>query len=74
MLGLLLLAPVLTSALEHSRDEAVRAGTAEVLDSRIPALDKLRVAQDVLDEVDEAEEQRRVAGRLGGARRPAGQR
>ena len=56
VLGLLLLAPVLTSALEHSRDEAVRAGAAEVLDSRIPALDKLRVAQDVLDEVDDAEE------------------
>jgi MFS family permease len=55
VVGLLLLAPVLTSALEHSRDEAVRAGAAEVLDSRIPALDKLRVAQDVLDEVDEAE-------------------
>ena len=28
VLGLLLLAPVLTSALEHSRDEAVRAGAA----------------------------------------------
>jgi MFS family permease len=56
VLGLLLLAPVLTSALEQSRDEAVRAGAAEVLDSRIPALDKLRVAQDVLEEVDEAEE------------------
>ena len=56
VLGLLLLAPVLTSALEESRDEAVRAGTAEVLDSRIPALDKLRVAQDVLVEVDEAED------------------
>jgi MFS family permease len=55
VLGLLLLAPVLTSALEHSRDEAVRAGAAAVLDSRIPALDKLRVAQDVLDEVDRAE-------------------
>jgi hypothetical protein len=55
VLGLVLLAPVLTSALEHSRDEAVRSGAAEVLDSRIPALDKLRVAQDVLDEVDEAE-------------------
>jgi MFS family permease len=55
VLGLLLLAPVLTSALEQSREEAVRAGAAEVLDSRIPALDKLRVVQDVLDEVDEAE-------------------
>jgi MFS family permease len=56
VLGLLLLAPVLTSALDHSRDEAVRAGAAEVLDSRIPPLDKLRVAQDVLEAVDEAEE------------------
>lgn len=56
VLGLLLLAPVLTSALEQNRDEAVRAGAAEVIDSRIPALDKLRVAQDVLDEADEAEE------------------
>jgi hypothetical protein len=56
VLGLLLLAPVLTSALEQSRDEAVRAGAAAVLDSRIPALDKLRVAQDVLDEVEEAED------------------
>ena len=56
VLGLLLLAPVLTSALEDSRDEAVRAGTAKVLDSRIPALDKLRVAQDVLVEADEAED------------------
>ncbi len=56
VLGLLLLAPVLTSALEQSREEAVRAGAARVLDSRIPALDKLRVAQDVLDEVEEAED------------------
>jgi MFS family permease len=56
VLGLLLLAPVLTSALERSRDEAVRAGAAAVLDSRIPPLDKLHVAQDVLDEVDKAEE------------------
>jgi MFS family permease len=55
VLGLLLLAPVLTTALERNQEEAVRAGTAEVLDSRIPALDKLRVAQDVLVEVDEAE-------------------
>ena len=54
VLGLLLLAPVLTTALEESRDEAIRAGAAEVLDSRIPPLDKLRVAQDVLDEVARA--------------------
>ena len=34
----------------------MRAGAAEVLDSRIPPLDKLRLAQDVLDEVDRAKE------------------
>jgi MFS family permease len=55
VLGLLLLAPILTSALNQSRDEAVRAGAAVVLDSRIPALDKLSIVQDVLDEVDKAE-------------------
>ena len=56
VLGLLLLAPVLTSALEQNRDEAIRAGAAKVLDSRIEPLDKLRLAQNVLDAVDEAEE------------------
>ena len=56
VLGLLLLAPVLTSALEENRDEAIRAGAAVVLDSEIPPLDKLGVAQDVLDEVDRADE------------------
>jgi len=54
VLGLLLLAPVLTSALEKNRDEAIRAGAAVVLDSQIPPLDKLGVAQDVLAEVDRA--------------------
>ncbi len=55
VLGLLLLAPVLTTALEESRDEAIRAGAAQVLDSGIPPLDKLGVAQDILDEVERAE-------------------
>jgi MFS family permease len=55
VLGLLLLAPVLTTALEENRDEAIRAGAAKVLDSRIEPLDKLRLAQNVLDAVDEAE-------------------
>jgi MFS family permease len=54
VLGLLLLAPVLTTALDHNRDEAIRAGAAIVLDSRISPLDKLGVAQDVLTEVDRA--------------------
>ncbi|HUF00877.1 MAG TPA: MFS transporter [Gaiellaceae bacterium] len=52
VLGLVLLAPVLTTALEENREEAIRAGAAVVLDSDIPPLDKLSVAQDVLDEVD----------------------
>ena len=56
VLGLLLLAPVLTTALEENRDEAIRAGAAKVLDSRIEPLDKLRLAQNVLETVDEAEE------------------
>jgi MFS family permease len=56
VLGLLLLAPVLTSALDENREEAIRAGAAVVLDSEIPPLDKLRVAQDVLDEVDRSSE------------------
>ena len=54
VLGLVLLTPVLTAALDRNEDEAVRAGAAEVLDSDIPALDKLRLAQDVLDEVRRA--------------------
>ena len=56
VLGLILLAPVLTGALDENRDEAIRAGAAVVLDSEIPPLDKLGVAQDVLAEVDRADE------------------
>jgi MFS family permease len=52
VVGLVLLAPVLTGALDENRDEAIRAGAAVVLDSQIPPLDKLGVAQDVLAEVD----------------------
>jgi hypothetical protein len=46
----------LTSALDRNRDLAIRAGAAKVLDSDIPPLDKLRVAQDVLDEVERAKD------------------
>jgi predicted MFS family arabinose efflux permease len=60
VLGLLLLAPVLTSALDRNQDLAIRAGAAEVLDSTIPPLDKLRLAQDVLDEVDTAKDDGRL--------------
>jgi hypothetical protein len=55
VIGLLLLSPIFASALEQNRDDALRAGAAAVLDSRIPPLDKLRVAQDVLVEVNDAE-------------------
>ena len=54
VIGLLLLAPVLATALERNKDDAIDAGAAVVLDSRIPPLDKLGVAQDVLDQVTEA--------------------
>ena len=57
VLGLLLLAPVLTSALDRNKEEAIRAGAAKVLDSRIPPLDKLGVARDVLAEVDASKKQ-----------------
>ena len=54
VVGLLLLAPVLTDALERNQEEATRAGVAVVLDSRVDAFDKLGIARDVLREVDEA--------------------
>ena len=70
VLGLLLLAPVLTSALDENRDEAIRSGAAIVLDSRIPPLAKLGVAQDVLAEVDRAND----AGELPNVQRALGSR
>jgi MFS family permease len=54
VLGLLLLAPLLTSALDRNEQDALRAGAAVVLDSEIPPLDKLGVAQDVLEAVNAA--------------------
>ncbi len=54
VLGLLLLTPIFTSALDTNKENALRAGTAIVLDSSIPPLEKLGVAQDVLHAVDEA--------------------
>ena len=48
VVGLLLLTPVFTTALDRNEDRALRAGAAAVLDSRIPPLEKLAVAQDVL--------------------------
>ena len=48
VVGLLLLTPVFTTALDRNEDRALRAGAAAVIDSSIPPLDKLAVAQDVL--------------------------
>lgn len=59
VLGLLLLAPMLTAALDRNEDDALRAGAASVLDSDIPPLDKLGVAQDVLEQVEAAGANRR---------------
>lgn len=59
VLGLLLLAPVLTSALDRNEDLAIRAGTAAVLDAPIAPLDKLRIARDVLEAVDAAQVEER---------------
>ena len=59
--------------------EAIRAGAAVVLDSRIPPLDKLGVAQDVLAEVDRAHDvgeaaRRRASARRAGRTTPTGTR
>jgi MFS family permease len=48
VVGLLLLTPVFTTALDRNEQRALRAGAAAVIDSSIPPLDKLGLAQDVL--------------------------
>jgi MFS family permease len=60
VLGLLLLTPLFTADLERNEDDALAAGTSAVLDSRIPPLDKIGVARDVLVAVDEAKEEARI--------------
>jgi MFS family permease len=55
VVGLLLLTPVFTTALDQSRDDALEAGAAAVLDSRISPTEKIGLAQDVLAEVAAAE-------------------
>jgi MFS family permease len=60
VLGLLLLTPIFIADLQRNKDEALAAGTSFVLDSRIPPLDKIGVARDVLVAVDEAEAEARV--------------
>jgi MFS family permease len=60
VLGLLLLTPIFTTNLERNEDNALAAGTAAVLDSRIPPLEKLAVARDILVAVDEAKDEARI--------------
>ena len=60
VLGLLLLTPIFTTDLHRSEDNALAAGTAAVLDSRIPPLDKIAVARDILVAVDEAKDEARI--------------
>ena len=58
VLGLLLLTPIFTTDLERNEEDALAAGTSVVLDSRIPPLEKLGVARDVVVAVDEARSRR----------------
>jgi MFS family permease len=60
VLGLLLLTPIFTTDLERNRDDALTAGTAAVLDSSIPPLQKIGVARDILVAVDQGEAEARV--------------
>src|SRR5262245_36913668 len=60
VLGLLLLTPIFTAGLDRNEHDVLRAGTAVVLDSRIPPLRKLSVARDVLVAVDAAKEEARI--------------
>lgn len=60
VLGLLLLTPIFTAGLERNEDDALAAGTSAVLDSRIPPLEKIAVARDILVAVDEAKEEARI--------------
>ena len=60
VLGLLLLTPIFTADLDRSRDDALAAGTAAVLDSSIPPLQKIGVARDILVAVDQGEAEARV--------------
>jgi hypothetical protein len=60
VLGLLLLTPIFTHDLNKGEDDALTAGTAVVLDSKISPLEKLGVARDILVAVNEAEKEARI--------------
>jgi hypothetical protein len=52
VLGLLVLIPVFTSDLVEQKDAAKQAGTAALLDAKIPALSKIDLAQRLRDQLD----------------------
>jgi hypothetical protein len=60
VLGLVLLTPIFTADLDRNEQDALAAGTAAVLDSRISPLDKIGVARDVLLAVDKAKADARI--------------
>jgi MFS family permease len=60
VLGLLVLTPLFTTDLHKNEDNALAAGTAAVLDSQIPPLQKITVARDILVAVDDAKDEARI--------------
>jgi MFS family permease len=60
VLGLVVLTPLFTHDLHHSEAHALAAGTAAVLDSRIPPLQKVGVARKILVAVDDAKAEARI--------------
>ena len=60
VLGLLLLTPIFTTDLHKSERDVLASGTAAILDSRIPPLDKITVARHIALAVDDARQQARI--------------
>jgi MFS family permease len=60
VLGLLLLTPIFTTDLHKSERDVLASGTAAILDSRIPPLDKITVARHIALAVDDAKQQARI--------------
>ena len=60
VLGLLVLTPIFTHDLHKSEHEVLASGTAAILDSRIPPLDKISVARHIAGAVDDAKQQARI--------------
>jgi MFS family permease len=60
VLGLVILTPLFNHDLHKSERHALAAGTAAVLDSSIPPLQKIGVARDILVAVDQAKAEARI--------------